>query len=190
MKYLRGAIGYGGPCFPRDNVAFAALARSLGARADLAEATDALNHYQIERVLGAIEARYPGAGPIGVLGLAYKPDTAVVEQSQGVALVDRLLAIGHRVTAYDPKAVPAAQAALRRPFEAAASAAACVEAASLVVVMTPWPEFRTIPASAFSRAADRLAVIDCWRMVPAGIAAVADVVYLGQGATLAAPTAV
>ena len=41
-KYLRGAMGYGGPCFPRDNVAFSALARTNGAPALLAEATDAL----------------------------------------------------------------------------------------------------------------------------------------------------
>ena len=42
-RYLKGAIGYGGPCFPRDNVAFSALARSLGAQAQLAETTDAIN---------------------------------------------------------------------------------------------------------------------------------------------------
>ena len=181
-KYLRGAIGYGGPCFPRDNVAFAALARSLGARAELAEATDALNRYQVERVLGAVQARCDGTGPVGVLGLAYKPDTAVVEQSQGLELVGRLLDEGHRVVAYDPKALPTAQAVLRRAFESADSAEDCVRAASVVVVMTPWPEFRAIPVDAFHKR-PRLAVIDCWRLLSREeIGAVADVVYLGQGA--------
>jgi UDPglucose 6-dehydrogenase len=42
-KYLKGATGYGGPCFPRDNKALAALGRRLGVRCDLAEATDAIN---------------------------------------------------------------------------------------------------------------------------------------------------
>src|SRR5436190_5754910 len=83
-KYLRGAIGYGGPCFPRDNVAFASLARSLGARAELAEATDSINQYQVERVMGAVLSRLPEGGTVGILGLSYKPDTSVVEQSQGV----------------------------------------------------------------------------------------------------------
>lgn len=182
-KYLRGAIGYGGPCFPRDNVAFGSLARSLGARAELAEATDALNRYQVERVLGAIDARYAGSGPIGVLGLSYKPDTAVVEQSQGVLLVERLLDAGHRVVAYDPKALPTAQASLRRTLEGAGSAEACVRAASLVVVMTPWPEFHHISADAFVRPAGRLTVVDCWRAITPEIAAVADLVYLGRGAS-------
>ena len=187
-KYLRGTIGYGGPCFPRDNVAFAALARSIGARAELAEATDSLNQYQIERVLGAIQARHAGAGAIGVLGLAYKPDTAVVERSQGLELVERLLDEGHDVVAFDPKALASAQAAVRRPFKAAGSAEDCVRAASLVVVMTPWPEFRAVPADAFARA-PRLTVIDCWRLLSREeIGAVADVVYLGHGAAHPAPT--
>jgi UDPglucose 6-dehydrogenase len=181
-KYLRGAIGYGGPCFPRDNVAFAALARSLGARAELAEATDTLNRYQVERVLGAIEARYGGSGPIGVLGLSYKPDTSVVEESQGLILVERLLEAGHRVIAYDPKALPTAQASLRRCFESADSADACVRASSLVAVMTPWPEFHAIPPEAYVRSLGRMAVVDCWRAIPAEIGAVADLVYLGRGA--------
>jgi UDPglucose 6-dehydrogenase len=187
-KYLRGAIGYGGPCFPRDNVAFAALARSVGARAELAEATDTLNEYQIERVLGAIHARYAGTGPVGVLGLAYKPDTAVVERSQGLGLVERLLDEGHDVIVSDPKAVVSAQAALKRPFQVAASAEACVRAATMVVVMTPWPEFRAVPAEAFARS-PRLTVIDCWRLLSREeIGAVADLVYLGHGTVQRAPT--
>ncbi|HEY1303422.1 MAG TPA: nucleotide sugar dehydrogenase [Vicinamibacterales bacterium] len=182
-KYLKGAIGYGGPCFPRDNVAFSVLARSIGARAELAEATDALNRYQVERVLGAVEARAHDSGVIGVLGLAYKPDTAVVEESQGMALVARLLDLGHQVVAYDPKAMAAARLVLRRPFETAATAADCVRAASLVVVMTPWPEFRELGDDVFCRVGSRLTVIDCWRVIPKTVAAVAHVVYLGYGGT-------
>ena len=187
-KYLRGAIGYGGPCFPRDNVAFASLARSIGARAELAEATDTINRYQVDRVLAAIQSR-AASGRVGVLGLSYKPDTAVVEQSQGVALVERLQAQGYEVVAYDPKAVSAAQAALLSPFEAAASAEECVLAASVVVVMTPWEEFRSVPVSAFVRPTGRVIVIDCWRLLPTEIGAVADVVQLGQ-ATASTPATV
>jgi UDPglucose 6-dehydrogenase len=187
-KYLRGAIGYGGPCFPRDNAAFAALARSVGARPELAEVTDRLNEYQLERVFGAVVARYPGTGPVGVLGLAYKPDTSVVERSQGVALVERLLDEGLDVIASDPKAMASAQAALKRPFKIAPSAEACVRAASVLVIMTPWPEFRAVPAEAFART-PRLPVIDCWRLLSKEeISAVADLVYLGLGTSQRAPT--
>lgn len=186
-KYLRGAIGYGGPCFPRDNVAFASLARTIGARAELAEATDIVNRHQVERVLGAIEARLTHPGPIGILGLSYKPDTAVVEQSQGVALAARLIAEGRDVIAYDPKALENAQA-VAGSMIAAASAEDCVRRASIVAVMTPWPEFRAIPLSAFTRP-QRLTVIDCWRLFAREeVGTVADLVYLGQGAALSRPT--
>src|SRR5262245_25372714 len=187
-KYLKGAIGYGGPCFPRDNVAFSALARSLGARAELAEATDAINRHQIERVLAAIDARCSGRGPIGVLGLSYKPDTAVIDESQGVALVDRLLQEGRDVVAYDPKALPATERRLGCRFTAAASAVDCVRESSDVVVMTPWPEFRDLPSVVFSKPYGRMTVIDCWRMMAPEIGAVADVVYLGQGSLRIAST--
>jgi len=180
-KYLRGAIGYGGPCFPRDNVAFAALARNVGARADLAEATDAINRHQVDRLVAAIESRLDRSAPIAVLGLSYKPDTAVVEQSQGVALVDRLQQLGRRVIAYDPRALAAAQSAMLRPFESATSAEQAVRDAALVVVMTPWTEFRAIPLAAFARPQARVIVIDPWRILPAEVAGIADLVHPGTG---------
>jgi UDPglucose 6-dehydrogenase len=189
-KYLKGATGYGGPCFPRDNVAFAALARSIGANPDLAEATDRVNRYQIERVLGAVLARMQGQGVIGILGLAYKPDTAVIEESQGVALAERLLVEGHAVVAYDPKALEAAQSHLRGRLVAAESAEACVRAADIVVVLTPWPAFRALRASVFEKPGRRMTVIDCWRILPDAVRQAADLVYVGKGEAVATANAV
>ena len=73
-KYIKGAIGYGGPCFPRDNKAFAALGRKLGVRCDLAEATDLINDHQIERLIRAVQARAAPGAKVAVLGLSYKPE--------------------------------------------------------------------------------------------------------------------
>src|SRR5690242_11523132 len=80
-KYLKGALGYGGPCFPRDNVAFSAMARANGVPALLAEATDATNRGQVPRLAAWIRERLPEGGTVGILGLSYKPDTDVVEES-------------------------------------------------------------------------------------------------------------
>jgi UDPglucose 6-dehydrogenase len=189
-KYLRGAIGYGGPCFPRDNVAFAALARSIGANAEIAEATDRVNRYQVDRVVAAVRARMDGARAIGILGLSYKPDTAVIEESQGVSVAERLLESGCTVVAYDPKALQAANAKLGGRLTPAASAEDCVRAADLVVVMTPWPEFGALNAAAFVAPERRKTVIDCWRILPAAdLRIVADLVHIGrQGDTMAAAT--
>ena len=111
-KYLKGAMGYGGPCFPRDNVAFAALARKIGARADVAEATDRINNHQIER-LTSLVAKFAKAGTrIALLGLSYKPQTPVVEESHSVKLAARLADAGYIVSVHDPLAQDAALAVL------------------------------------------------------------------------------
>ncbi len=80
-KYLRGAISYGGPCFPRDNKAFAVLARDLGAEPLLAEATDAVNNAQTDRLARLVQSRLKAGNAVGILGLAYKPDTAVSKRA-------------------------------------------------------------------------------------------------------------
>ena len=68
QKYLKGAMGYGGPCFPRDNVAFSALARANGVPALLAEATDQMNRRQVPRLAELILSRLPEGGTVGDTG--------------------------------------------------------------------------------------------------------------------------
>src|SRR5262249_1712682 len=80
-KYLPGALGYGGPCFPRDNRALTALAHSLGVPAQLPEATDCANDAQLSRLTALVKNHRPRGGVVGILGLAYKPDTDVIERS-------------------------------------------------------------------------------------------------------------
>src|SRR6266852_2960553 len=64
-KYLKGGVSYGGPCFPRDNRAFAALAARSGAFSDLAEATDRFNRAQIKALAEIVKSHRDGSEPIG-----------------------------------------------------------------------------------------------------------------------------
>src|SRR5437588_7710132 len=66
VKYLKGALGYGGPCFPRDNVAFGALARTNGVPALVAEATDELNRRQVPRLGKLLLEKLPQDGKVGI----------------------------------------------------------------------------------------------------------------------------
>lgn len=63
-KYLKSAVGYGGPCFPRDTIAFARMAELVHSRADLALATDAINRRQVLRLMNIIESVTPARGII------------------------------------------------------------------------------------------------------------------------------
>jgi UDPglucose 6-dehydrogenase len=184
-KYLKGAMGYGGPCFPRDNVAFAALARKIGARADVAEATDRINNHQIERVTGLV-AKFAKAGTrIALLGLSYKPHTPVVEESHSVKIAARLADAGYVVTVHDPLAQDAAVAALGDKVVEASSLDSAVRGCDLLIVATAWPAYHAIDPAWCKRNngnGQRLTILDLWRTLPAEkFADVADVLYLGAG---------
>ena len=175
-KYLQAALGYGGPCFPRDNVALAALADALGASADVARATDTVNRRQVARVVDLV-ARLARGQPatVAVLGMAYKPDTSVVDESQGVLIARGLSAAGHTVLIADPLALENASVVLGDSVTPFGAAAAAVAAAAIVVIATPDPAFAQLPATCF---APGVIIVDCWRILPPGIA---DIVYLGKG---------
>jgi UDPglucose 6-dehydrogenase len=185
-KYLKGALGYGGPCFPRDNVAFSALARANGAPALLAEATDQLNRQQVPRLGAMILAKLPKGGTAGVLGLSYKPDTGVIEESQGVALAKYLLQSGAKVVVYDPEALDNAREQLQGQVTFAASPAECARQADVLAITTPWPEFKKLTVQDFKRPSGKPVVLDCWRVLPREkFEGVVDYLTLGYGAPLA-----
>jgi UDPglucose 6-dehydrogenase len=165
-KYLRGALSYGGPCFPRDNKAFGVLARDLGAEALLAEATDAVNVAQTDRLAQVVESRLEGRNAVGILGVAYKPDTGVIEESPGLALAMRLAHAGYEVHVYDPLATDAAVRALDGLVKGCSSAAELLARSDVAVITTPWPEFAQLPLDALEREGRRSVVIDCWRVLP------------------------
>lgn len=187
-KYLSGALGYGGPCFPRDNAAFSVLARKLGARSDLADATDSINRHQVTRLVNKVTSLLPPEGRVAILGLSYKPDTPVIEESQGVALAAALLRDGFRVSVYDPLAMDAAKSVLGKNVIAAPSAEDCVRGADVVVVTTAWREFNSLGPDAFDDGSRRKIVIDCWRVLRAdAIGKVADLYYIGTSPRLDKP---
>jgi len=172
QKYLQGGLGYGGPCFPRDNAAFSAFARQHGVEASLAESTDRVNRRQVELLRSRILELLPEDGTVAVLGLSYKPETPVVEEAQGVQLARALASAGHSVVVYDPQAIANARLVLGGSVRYAASMRECTEGAAVVVIVTPWEEFRSLPSC-------RVPVIDCWRILPAGEFPLYETIGLG-----------
>jgi len=181
-KYLKGALGYGGPCFPRDNVAFAHMARSVGAEPTLAEAADAVNWRQVSRLVDLVSSHLPEGGRVGILGLSYKPDTDVVEESQGVELARSLLSTGVPVVLYDPLAMDNARQVLGDGPTFVSSPQECVQQADVIVITIPWAEFKEIEPADLARNPGCPVVLDCWRILDGEqFAEVADYVTLGLG---------
>ena len=112
-KYLTGGLGFGGPCFPRDNVALGFLCEHVGADGDLLVANHGYNKSMATRITAKIAPLLQMGQTAAVLGLSYKPLSHVVEESQGVALALAMAEAGMRVIGYDPLASDGARSAFR-----------------------------------------------------------------------------
>jgi len=164
-KYLKGAVSYGGPCFPRDNRAMAALAARVGASSGLAEATDIFNRAQIKSLAETVKRYRSQSSVIGILGLTYKPNTDVVEESFGLLLAQELSSANLPVIVYDPSGDGARVLKNYKNIRVASSAQECIAESRVVVLATPWQEFRDLRPALWARPgySEPRVVIDCWR---------------------------
>lgn len=161
-RYLKGAVAYGGPCFPRDNQALAYLARQLGQRASLAEAVDAFNGSTNDRLAARVLGMVPDGGSVAVLGLSYKPDSNVIEESAGFLLARSLVGSGASVTVHDPMAMDSARGVLGDSVVYASDVDEAIKDKDVVVIMNPdrayaGLDLATIPKSTM--------VVDAWRLL-------------------------
>ncbi|HEX4919354.1 MAG TPA: nucleotide sugar dehydrogenase [Candidatus Bathyarchaeia archaeon] len=166
-KYLKGGLGYGGPCFPRDNRAFSCIAEQLGNRARLSKATDEINqdhsHGLSTRILASLkEIENPH---VAILGLTYKPNTFVVEESAAMNIAKHLIDGGASVKCYDPAGMDPAKRTMGDHIEFASTARKCLENADFCLIATPWKEFRNLPPRLFLETMRHPTVLDCWRIL-------------------------
>jgi UDPglucose 6-dehydrogenase len=180
-KYLTGGLGFGGPCFPRDNVALGFIANALGARADLPAAADILNRSLADRILAQLRSRVPREVTVAVLGLAYKPFSHVTEESQAILIVKAFLDHGARVLAYDPLARESANFELGGRALIMDTAADCLRDADVVLIATPDPEFKRLTARDFRANGRSVLVVDFWRLLAAELEGASGIEYVPYG---------
>jgi UDPglucose 6-dehydrogenase len=144
-KFLHAGPGYGGSCFPKDTLALAAIAREVGLRTGIVEATVTANENQMSRMVGKI-AKAVGGGRgkrVAVLGLAFKPNTDDLRAAPALTIIAGLKRRGIQVSAFDPVAMSKADGLrelkgvrlAKDPYEAARGADA-------IAIVTEWNEFR------------------------------------------------
>jgi UDPglucose 6-dehydrogenase len=170
-KYLSGALAYGGPCFPRDNRAFSFFAKSVGKEALLAQATDKENKHQNERIVSIIN-NITGSirgKKIAVLGLTYKPNTDVIEESAAIKISEALKKEGAYLKVYDPLGMKNAMTILGdKNIQYADSIQECIRNAEVCIVATPWQEFKNLTQEDYLSVMKSPILIDCWRMYNPG----------------------
>ena len=180
-RYLTGGLGYGGPCFPRDNIALSYFARAVGTRADLAETTDRLNRRIPDNFAQRTDLQIAAGAKVAVLGLAYKPKSHWTEESQGLALAQSWAASGANVVAYDPLANGMAHEALGDSVTLVESVSECLAGAALVLVTTPDGEFSELSEADFAGSGGDVIVVDFWRMLESKLSGRPGIRYIAVG---------
>jgi UDPglucose 6-dehydrogenase len=139
QDFLRPGPGWGGSCFPKDTRALVSIAEQGGYDFKLLRGVIASNSEQHERMVAKVRNAVGGslAGrTVGVWGLAFKANTDDVRDSPAVAIVQRLLAEGASVRAYDPQAHVELPGLVQVP-----TALDACDGADSLVVLTEWSEF-------------------------------------------------
>lgn len=187
-KYLKGGLGFGGPCFPRDNLAFQVFAREAGLEAQLAPALVRLNHSVVERLFRLLNHHLKPRSRVALLGLAYKPGTHIIEESPSLDLAQRLLDAGFQVRVHDPQALDEARQVLGDRVTYCVDAPDCIESAQAVVLLTNWPQYAWLDWAAISFAVQgHPYLVDCWGILKGR--AVANFRYVSLGLGPRAPAA-
>jgi UDPglucose 6-dehydrogenase len=150
-NFLKAGVGYGGSCFPKDVMAFRAVARDAGYDFDLLDSVMRINHDQRRQFLRKVrEALWTLRGKrIAVLGLAFKAGTDDVRESPAIEIIKSLVKEGCVISAYDPVAMTRAQVELEAQcggdrVEMASDAYEAARDADAVLVLTEWSEFANL----------------------------------------------
>jgi UDPglucose 6-dehydrogenase len=161
-RYLKGAVAYGGPCFPRDNQALAYLAGQLGQSGALSEAVHAYNSLSNRRLAERVLEVVPEGGAVAVLGLSYKPDSSVIDEAPGFLLAKSLVESGVTVIVHDAIAMDAVRRVLGDRVTYAATAEEAIAAGNVVVITNPDKAYAALDLASIPRST---VVIDAWRLL-------------------------
>jgi UDPglucose 6-dehydrogenase len=163
-KFLHAGPGYGGSCFPKDTLALAALSREAGSPCEIVESTIEVNHGQRDRMLEKIVASAGGnvrGKRIGVLGLAFKPQTDDVRESVAIYLIRALRRRGATISTFDPIAMKVAEGELSKGVTFCDNAYDVARGSQVLVIATEWNEFRMLDMAKIKRIMKSPVLVDC-----------------------------
>src|ERR1700720_4297558 len=191
-RFLNPGIGYGGSCFPKDVMAFRAVARDCGYDFRLLDEVMRINEDQRDRFLRKVRsALWTLRGKhLGVLGLAFKGGTDDIRESPALFLVQALLQEGCQITAYDPAAMERTQEIISSNLKFANSAYEAAHGADALLLLTEWEEFANLDLSRLRRELKYPIVIDGRNLYDPEVMAAEGFSYYSVGRTACYPDGV
>jgi UDPglucose 6-dehydrogenase len=163
-KFLHPGPGYGGSCFPKDTRALTQIAREHGLRTRIVEAAVDINEQQKLRMVDKVVRALGGPATlegitVGLLGLAFKPNTNDMREAPSLVIARELQSRGAQVQAYDPEAMAEAKAFLPG-VHLCPDAHSAADGADVLVLVTEWNQFRNLDLSELKRRMQRPILVD------------------------------
>jgi UDPglucose 6-dehydrogenase len=181
-SFLVPGPGWGGSCFPKDTAALLHSAQQVGDGFPLLDAALATNESHFERIVtklsSALERPLSGA-TIAVWGLAFKAGTDDTRESPSVEIIDRLLARGAKVNAFDPVVASLPDRGDQMVF--ASSELEAIDGADGLLVLTEWAEFADVDPVEVTQRLSGKVVVDGRNLLDAAAYRSAGVVFVGLG---------
>ena len=148
FSFVYAGCGYGGSCFPKDVKALARTAQDHKSPLSLLMAVEKVNEQQKTVLSDKLQARFGpnlGGKVFAVWGLAFKPNTDDMREAPSLTLIEKILALGGQVKAYDPVAFKEAARVLGKRDQLAivSNAYEAAQDADAIIIVTEWKEFRT-----------------------------------------------
>ena len=142
--FLDSGIGWGGSCFPKDINALIHWSKKIGENASILSSVREVNDHQPLRLLTVLKKHVPKlrGKTIGILGLAFKPDTDDIRESRAIPLVDELLRHHAQIKAYDPQAMENFKKLY--PNLEYCTTAEEVLSSDAILIVTAWDEFKKL----------------------------------------------
>jgi len=160
-SFLKAGIGYGGSCFPKDLDAFVHISEKTGYDFQLLKSVARVNEEQLKSALKKIkDSLWIIKGKtIGVLGLAFKPDTDDIRNAPALRLIRMLQEEGARIRVYDPQAIAKARKVLPKVIFCPDAYAAC-RSADCLFIATEWDEFKELDFGKVKKLLKRPLIVD------------------------------
>jgi UDPglucose 6-dehydrogenase len=182
-KFLHAGPGYGGSCFPKDTLALLQTAEKFGVDQRIVRTTVEVNDDRkasmVERVERALGGDLKGKR-VGVLGLAFKPNTDDMREAPSIPLINGLAERGAEVSAFDPVAREQAEK-IFSGIHFAASAEEVANGADALVIVTEWDEFRALDLETIAQSLKGKVLVDLRNVYDREEAEGAGLTYYGVG---------
>ena len=182
-KFLHAGPGYGGSCFPKDTLALLQTADAVGVDQRIVRTTVKVNddrkEHMAERVVRALGGNVSGKR-VGVLGLAFKPNTDDMRDAPSIPIIKSLVKLGAEVSAFDPVAREQAEQVLSG-IEFVDDAYAAADGSDVLVIVTEWDEFRALDLDRIAASLKGKILVDLRNVYDRSEAEEAGMTYYGVG---------